>query len=136
MKQLLLITAISCFCATQAFAGSSCKTCPSQAAQEKPDSAEQPKKDAESDAVKSLLCANESTTTTTTTTTPAPADETKPATPDAAPADGQMQTKFLLASDTSSCTADACKKPAAAADEKKSDAEVEAEKQAPAQLIA
>lgn len=133
MKQLLLITAISCFCATQAFAGSSCKTCPSQAAQEKPGSAEEPKKDAESDAVKSLLCANDCTTTTT---TPAPADETKTATPDAAPADGQMQTKFLLAGSSATSTADASKKPAAPADEMKSDAEVEAEKQAPAQLIA
>lgn len=139
MKQLLLITAITCVFATQAFAGSSCKPCPTAPAQtEKPADAgksAEPAKDA--DAVKTLLASSCGTGACGSTMTPPDgqkADQTMPqtpATPDAAPADGQMQTKFLLAGGSSPSNTEA---PAAPADEKK--AEAEAEKTAPAQLIA
>lgn len=130
MKQLLLVTAITCVFATQAFAGSSCKTCPNTPAETSKEQTTEPAKEA--DEVKALLASNCGSTMT-----PADsqnADQTKPqapATPDAAPAEGQMQTKFLLAGGTSPSKTEA---PAAPADEKK--AEVEAENAAPAQLIA
>lgn len=134
MKQLLLITAITCTFATQGFAGSSCKPCPTAPAETtKEKSAEPAKEVKEVEEVKALLASNCGSTMT-------PADETKsdqtkpqaPATPDAAPADGQIQTKFLLAGGSSPSKTEA---PVAPADEKKAE-DVEADKTAPAQLIA
>lgn len=137
MKQLLLITAITCTFATQGFAGSSCKPCPTAPAETKKEQPADADKGAnasqDADAVKTLLASNCGSTMT-------PADETKsdqtkpqaPATQDAAPADGQIQTKFLLAGGSSPSKTEA---PVAPADEKKAE-DVEADKTAPAQLIA
>lgn len=115
MKQLLLITAISCVCCTQVFAGSSCKTCPTAPAQDSKEKTTDAKEEAkEATAPNALLAANDCSVTTT----PAPTqtDGTNPDMTDDMPQDGAMQQKNLLAGGTAPSNADA---PTATGEEKK-----------------
>ncbi len=129
MKQLLLITAISCVCCTQVFAGSNCKTCQKAPAQESKEKTIDCRK-----GIKETETALLATNSCSATTTPAPVktdENSNPDMTDDTSTDGKMEQKTLLAGGSSPSNTDV---PATTGDEGKDDAM--SEKKTETQLVA